>query len=281
MKEYIAILSVGPVQGFIASARKSRDLWSGSWLLSEISKAGAKSLYEQEAKLIFPHIDDVNHLDKNSPFSVGNKLQAVIEADNQDQLIKVIENAKEAIKQRFADEVTEVRKQLSDKEIRTDIWQSQEDDYVEVQYAWAMIKDEKDGYANAVKTASRVLASRKATRDFSASAINPYDEQFMLPKSSLDGVRETVLQAKISDNRRAKLGLTGSKNNPEQLDCVGVVKRLGFKEKSEQFTAFSRICADSWIEKLVKDGEDLTDIKEHYESLVRAGIATRVFMKVE
>ena len=58
----------------------------------------------------------------------------------------------------------------------------------------------------------------------------------MLPKSSLDGARETVLLGKangdadLSDVARRKLGLSQS----EQLDCAGIVKRLG--GNSEQFT---------------------------------------------
>ena len=36
---YLIQVAVGPVQGFIATARRSRDLWFGSYLLSELSKA--------------------------------------------------------------------------------------------------------------------------------------------------------------------------------------------------------------------------------------------------
>lgn len=37
MKHYL-VYSIGPVQSFIASARKTEDLWSGSHLLAELSK---------------------------------------------------------------------------------------------------------------------------------------------------------------------------------------------------------------------------------------------------
>ena len=37
--KYLLTLSIGPVQDFIATARRSRDLWFGSWLLSELSRA--------------------------------------------------------------------------------------------------------------------------------------------------------------------------------------------------------------------------------------------------
>lgn len=81
------------------------------------------------------------------------------------------------------------------------------------------------------KTAE-LLAARKATRDFSALKT---DAEILkdLPKSSLDGVRETVLPEKFSPTLRKKLGLSQS----EQLDCVGVVKRLCGNH--DQFTVTS------------------------------------------
>jgi CRISPR-associated protein Cmr2 len=86
-------------------------------------------------------------------------------------------------------------------------------------------------YSDAVALASKVLAARKATRDFTQIIANPYAEEFMIPKSSLDGARETVLKEDkkhaLSNQTRAKLGLSAS----EQLDCLGIVKRLGLKNK--------------------------------------------------
>ena len=51
-------INLGPVQGFIATARRSRDLWFGSYILSELSKAVALALHTQGAKLIFPYMND-------------------------------------------------------------------------------------------------------------------------------------------------------------------------------------------------------------------------------
>ncbi|MGB2771816.1 MAG: type III-B CRISPR-associated protein Cas10/Cmr2, partial [Anaerolineae bacterium] len=41
---YLFQCAIGPVQDFIATARKSRDLWYGSWMLSELAKAAAKAI---------------------------------------------------------------------------------------------------------------------------------------------------------------------------------------------------------------------------------------------
>lgn len=280
MTKYLATFSVGPVQGFIASARRSRDLWSGSWLLSELSKTCAKTLEENGATLIFPHIENDGDLAKNSDFSVGNKIQVIIETDSLEQLKSIINTAKQATHQRFREEANNAKNVLSsfENQLRLDIWKAQasetHEDYVEIQVAWAKI-DGDNGYHDAVQKVGRVLASRKATRDFAPSATTPYQPERMIPKSSLDGMRETVIQEdkQIKDGLRKKLSLSTS----EQLDVAGVVKRLGFGEKAEQFTPITRVMADAWISEIAKKcPEKLEEIKQTYEELVRLGIATRV-----
>lgn len=217
MKKYIVVVSVGPVQSMIAAARKSRDLWSGSALLSELAKACAFSLQQQSGTdLIFPAIakDDTTKLQANSDFSVGNKIQALIEVETEEQLKNIVEQAKSATRQRFLDEASTVFQQLNNQEIRKDIWQLQVNDYVEVQAAWALISDNRS-YADAVDLASKVLAARKATRDFTQTTTAPYQSNLMLPKSSLDGARETVLKEDhnkpLNSKVRAKLGLADSR----------------------------------------------------------------------
>lgn len=279
MNKYVVILSIGPVQSMIASARRSRDLWSGSWLLSELAKAGAKALYElQKAELIFPYIENVDNLQANSVFSVGNKLQAVIEAGDKAEVEAIIQKVKTAVLNRFEEEAQNAFSRIKNQsDIRKNIWDLQIKDFVEIQSAWAKIVG--DDYKTAVELASKVLASRKATREFNPLANSPYQEELMIPKSSLDGLRETVLKEdeynngeRVSNKTRNQLSLAKS----EQLDAVGVIKRLGFDKKAEQFTPISRVMADAWIQKLIAEQVDLTAIKDTCEQLVQLGIITRV-----
>ncbi len=50
MTSHLIEIHIGPVQDFIAAARRSRDLWFGSWLLSELSKAVAKAIADEAGK---------------------------------------------------------------------------------------------------------------------------------------------------------------------------------------------------------------------------------------
>ncbi len=279
MNKYVVILSIGPVQSMIASARRSRDLWSGSWLLSELAKAGAKALYEiQGAELIFPHVEKADDLQANSDFSVGNKLQIVIETNNTTEVEVIIQKVKTAVLNHFKEEAQNASNRLKNQsDIRKNIWHLQIEDFVEIQSAWAKIVG--DDYKTAVELTSKILASRKATREFNPLATSPYQEELMIPKSSLDGLRETVLKEdeynnreKVSNKTRNQLSLAKS----EQLDAVGVIKRLGFDKKAEQFTPISRVMADAWIKKLIAEQMDLTAIKDTCEQLVQLGIITRV-----
>src|SRR5690349_13716188 len=55
MAKYLFLFTIGPVQDFIAAARRTRDLWAGSQLLSELSRTAAKALRDDyDAQLIFP-----------------------------------------------------------------------------------------------------------------------------------------------------------------------------------------------------------------------------------
>src|SRR5437016_2992527 len=83
MKHLLSI-SIGPVQDFIATARRSRDLWFGSWLLSELSKAAALAIVQNSGgdleSLVFPAPASINALSPNdNTLSVANKIVGAIE----------------------------------------------------------------------------------------------------------------------------------------------------------------------------------------------------------
>lgn len=50
--------TLGPVQGFVAQARRTRDFWAGSFLLSWLSAVAIKAVKKQQGELIFPMVDE-------------------------------------------------------------------------------------------------------------------------------------------------------------------------------------------------------------------------------
>ncbi|RPF47002.1 CRISPR-associated Cmr2 family protein [Thermodesulfitimonas autotrophica] len=64
MKEEMLLhFSIGPVQGFVAQARKTRDFWAGSFLLSYLAGCAMLKVLEAGGKIILPYVaDEVNRI---------------------------------------------------------------------------------------------------------------------------------------------------------------------------------------------------------------------------
>jgi CRISPR-associated protein Cmr2 len=74
--EFLFSFSVGPVQDFIASARTTRDLWTGSRLLSDLSEAAIQAVTQIGGKLVFPSIEG-----DDLPESIPNTFVACLPKD--------------------------------------------------------------------------------------------------------------------------------------------------------------------------------------------------------
>lgn len=57
--------TIGPVQSFVAQARRTRDFWAGSFLLSWLSAVAMREVQQQGGEIIFPSLDQayLNWLD--------------------------------------------------------------------------------------------------------------------------------------------------------------------------------------------------------------------------
>lgn len=78
---YLFLFHIGPVQSFIASARRTRDLWFGSQLLSDLSWIAAAYIAENygHETLIFPSFAAKElHLPATER-NVSNKIVALLE----------------------------------------------------------------------------------------------------------------------------------------------------------------------------------------------------------
>ena len=266
MTRYLVALSLGPVQSMIGAARRTRDLWGGSWLLSEAARAAARVLDESHRGcLIFPKLDRPEEELAPQPTgmaNIANVIRAEVCVPDAKAVRSLCEAAKEAAAGRLVDLGENARKRVP---VREDVWSAQIDDLLESYAAWVPYEGD---YPEASCRLVAALAARKATRDFGPSR----SASAGLPKSSLDGAFETVLPKDLrGHNARRQLGL--SKN--EQLDALGVMKRLA--GDPEQFTAYSRIAADPWVEALGREKPDqLRRLREAYEPLVSSQLATRV-----
>ncbi len=66
--------TLGPVQSFVAQARRTRDFWAGSFLLSYLSAVAIKAVEKQGGDLIFPIVEE-NYLEWLEHIASGNPPQ--------------------------------------------------------------------------------------------------------------------------------------------------------------------------------------------------------------
>ncbi len=238
MSDFLLAISIGPVQDFIASARRMGDLYSGSKILSDISVAVAKTVAESAGSenLIFPYPEAL----ENQDASVANVVLAQCKGGDASAVRELVARAKSAASESFKEKAMAAYGKLSNA-IDSNVWATQIEDVVEFFAAWVL---ESGDYAADRKKVMKLLAARKATRDF-APAVG-FKGVF---KSSLDGLRESVLKP------NAKAPQLALKDN-ECLDCIGVTKRY-FSNREQAYPSITTIAAASWLKQLKAQDEEL------------------------
>ncbi len=247
MTAHLLLITIGPVQEFIAQARRTRDLWYGSHLLSELARTAARTLVEGGAELVFPALKKGDaqlegclaalRSDGKPPLNVANKLLAEVPSGVDPR--ELARDVREAMKRYWREEIAAPVKAKCAGLLADGIdgvWTEQIDTVVEFAASWAPLGD----YADARHHIERAIAARKMLRDFV-----PWTQgRGSVPKSSLDGARETVL--KPARARQATLVRRYRIADGEQLDAVGLVKRAG--GEPDQFVPVVNVALASWVD---------------------------------
>lgn len=268
MSAWLIELSFGPVQGFIAAARSSRDLWTGSYLLSGIARAAGLNLLAARAQLIYPVESRVHgvHSDENS--NLSNVLLARVDVPAHEDVARIAREAQTAAREWLQGQADHALREWKGQgvAIREAIWKLQVADALESFAAWSRI--DGDDYRAAYDRTKAALGARKNTRDFAPMFPSGQERMgFGIPKSSLDGVRESVLpEHRKSFPRKFRVA------QGEQLDALGCIKRV--VGRAERFTALTRLAADGWLKSLADD--ERRQLNAAFEPLVGLDFATRV-----
>lgn len=248
---YILNVSIGPVQGYIAAARRSRDLAYGSWLLSELACTAAQFISKNQGNLIFPSEASLNTPGQG----IANKIVA-----------------------EFADDPTNVARQLEDKlrERLAALWQATKIKLMNTEAAaqaaaqidslpevvWVAVPITSD-YASARRRADRLLAAAKATRSFGSSAAWASSAA----KSSLTGQYESVIPPNGDETQRFEN--YGAGRN-EQLSAIDLLKRRGERGtgESSSFASTSHMAALPLMRRFA--GQETGELRTLWHSYTQA-----------
>ncbi len=248
----LLMISYGPIQTFIASSRKTRDLKAGSRLLVEIGMAIGRRLSELGAKPIIPH-------------KLGGEAANVI-------LCEIAGDPKIVAGEARKAGLAVLMEALSDSKleaglINEELAKAQLNQMVEYYAGWS---DFSNGdFIQSRRRAELALAASKSTRAFlPAPSLDSG-----LPKSSLDPSWDNVIQLENGKTpRRYRNRLKGI----ETLDVASVIKRFNKKlcSRFDSTRAVSMSCflkstsqpPDGLLEPIARWGsvyapeEDLADL---------------------
>ncbi|GAC41918.1 type III-B CRISPR-associated protein Cas10/Cmr2 [Paenibacillus popilliae] len=236
----LMLFSIGPVQEFIAQARRTRDLWFGSHLLSELSKEAAMEWIERGGELIFPYVtrEMLEDKAKLGGLKVANKILGLIDAPGHEGAKQTALHVRQAVENKwmqYADDVKQwMERNGMERSVNPAIWKRQVNDVLEFHAVWSRL-DAKERYADVLQQTERLMEARKTLKDFKQN--NP-GQRFGEKKSSLDGARESVLLEEPQHRQRYLcLGI----NDQETLDAISLVKRLSLKIEKQGHT-FPSVC---------------------------------------
>jgi CRISPR-associated protein Cmr2 len=256
--KYLISIAIGPVQDFIASARRSRDLWFGSWLLSELSKVVAQKI--GEGNLVFP---------SNLSGNVVNKILAVL--PNIDE--KFDENLRKAIEKRLEDIYEPIFKSIEGKLARNkfpnnffkkDVAIAQIKDMYELYWVAIRYDEIKDDYKVCRERVEVLLNARKATREFNAVTWGS-----IAPKSSLDGQRESVIDEDVIKKEEIKAQRIFGLRKKERLCGVGVLKRLAEKGTDDSFFSTSHVASLPLLSILENNEKTKKAVNDYIDELTK------------
>ena len=272
---HLFICTVGPVQDFIKTARRSRDLWYGSWMLSELSKAAAREIANRFGldTLIFPAPAEENDLEKESYLNVANKIVAIVDVEAPTVFGQEIEKSvQKHLQEMYYDAFDKIKGNLDTYERA----KKQIDDLLELYWVTIPLPN-NEIYDKVRDRAEMLLAARKNTRNFEQM------EGANKPKSSLDGKLESVIhedaypKANASDKERMlkakSLYNRYRAHAGEQLSGVDLMKRLGEPAKGEgvpKFHSTSHFSALPFMRFIEREHEHQINIDDFLEEIYDA-----------
>lgn len=255
-KKELLLFQLGPVQEFIAQARSTRDLWSGSYMLSwlmahaicEVMAKGGLS----EADVQMPSLannplvtalrDDMELLDLDKVLipNLPNRALLAVPAERGKELAKVAQTAVLAELKAMGDAVW---KHLAQAYGADGGWKTRWDAQLAAfpQFTWAVTAWDgtAETWQSAYKTVNQNLAARRNTRDF--AQWNPGNGS--LVKDSLSGKEETIGDDAFWNNLRGNALFNKAKNH--RYGAVNLIKRLWIRVGTEDDRLTSGFFADA------------------------------------
>ena len=242
MTSAVLVFSLGPVQSFIAEARRAADLFTGSTILSELAKAAAQAI--GTGKLVYPaSVEDVN---------VPNVLVAYLPAEDAPS---VAQRAQAALHQRWHEIADSAKQKFAELGVVDEtfdaIWNRQLENFWEIYWA---IAEDTGGYPDVYMRARAALDAAKRSRLFAPSEEPGIKDTLSGQREALHGNGQTSYHSVKSFWARIAIDkeVGPSRLRPEgreRLDAIGATKRFCEIATNKSFPSTSTIAALDFIKR--------------------------------
>lgn len=262
MNNHLFLFTLGPVQSFIAQARKTQDLYAGSRILSRLVQAAGKAFIKEfpNGNIIFPAgLSQITKL-----VSLPNRFVAKLQGheDTDVELIKKAKSIKAVVDKELIDIANESFVGAKGKgAINDDLpeaFHEQLKSHLDIFWAFELIEEkEEEPFASAYHRLEQKVGAIKNVRPFEQYQYAEIDQDFMYAvnygergrKCSVDGVNNALFFRQITDKEEKReyfdlasyaLPLETFYLNPgETLSAVSFVKR--FHPDTSSFPSTSKV----------------------------------------
>ncbi|MCG8331775.1 MAG: type III-B CRISPR-associated protein Cas10/Cmr2 [Chitinophagales bacterium] len=234
MNQYLFLFTLSPVQSFIAQARKTQDLYTGSYILSALIKAGVAEFDKKD--VIFP---DAEFLEENKNASAPNRFIALWEGKEESSLQAKGDEVEKRVREHFIKMANGVLGSVK----KPKGFDQQIEQHLSIY--WAFQPMVNGDYGTAYRKLEINLASIKNIRPF-----EQYDYSGSIGeqgrKCSLDGERNALFFKERIVN--------GKKRKPFFVEKNGATLLGGYKSDNLDFG--EGLSAVSFLKRFYKDHDE-------------------------
>ncbi len=245
----LLLFSLGPVQSFIAEARRTHDLWAGSKILVDVTRAAIATIDPAGKNLVFPA-----HVEAHKQKSIPNVFAMLVPFDNAEQLAQAAREAAQKKLREIAQEALKRLSGVSPDEVFDKIWNRQLERHLECN--WVACKSiAGESHGKWYERARRALEARKRTRNF------PEAEESGM-KDSLSGQRSALFTAPFTNPKKFWEAVQKQLDNKsilqakgrERLDTLGLAKRFSrWPQEVDHFPSVSSVASALFLQQAKND----------------------------
>ncbi len=271
MPGQMLLFTIGPVQPFIAQARKTRDLWLGSFLLSTLMEAALSRL---GGALVFP----ANRKIEGNIADLPNKFVALFETAEQAQ--QEAKNAQSRLEARWKEIADEVWRYIFNNKAQADgetrrIWDAQTNPATLFEFYWVVAAQQpKESYGTWYNRAQQALETRKRLRNFA-------QQRETGEKSTISGEREALHnQARSIKDIQAFWSYIAEQfpeaqlthGGKERLDAIDTIKRFAARVcnlPEQSFPSTSSVATAPFVEGVLAHAPQVAGALDAWEEVTQ------------